>query len=159
MWPNKKCLLRFWPRKWWFWSRLLDSDIFHIYYRFTGLDPEFGFTFWKLNQVKVKDKLLFFYLEAKTMKIRETRLGLHCRTPLIPYPLSNVPYPLSLTPSFWSLSPSTVPFNRFRWGLFLSSLLSLSLLLLSQVKVKSTPSPRPKTGVWQYWKGPLYEQG
>ena len=67
-------------------------------------------------------------------KIWTTRLGLQCQNPLIPYPLS----------------PSTVPFTKFRWGLW--------FLWLSQAKVKSTPSPRPKTGVWQYWKGPLYEQ-
>ena len=40
-----------------------------------------------------------------------------------------------------SLSPHIVPFKKFRLG-FLS--LSL-LLLLSQAKVNSTPSPRPNT--------------
>ena len=55
-----------------------------------------------------------------------------------------IPYHLSLIPTPCSLSPSTVPFTKFRWGL-----LWLWLLWLSQAKVKSTPSPRPKTGVWQ----------
>ena len=36
---------------------------------------------------------------------------------------------------------------KFRWGLL--SFLSLLWLWLSPVKIKSTPSPRPKTGVWQ----------
>ena len=58
-----------------------------------------------------------------------------------------IPYPLTPTPC--SLSPRTVPFMKFRWGLsFLS--FSLSFLWLSPAKVKSTHSPRPKTGVWQY---------
>ena len=61
--------------------------------------------------------------------------------------------PLSLIPTPSSLSPSTVPFKKFRWGFFLLLLLSLlllmMLLLLSQAKVKSTPFPRPKTGVGQ----------
>ena len=48
------------------------------------------------------------------------------------------PYPLSLIPTTCSLSPSAVTFKKFRWALFLSLSL-LSLLLLSPVKVKSTP--------------------
>ena len=77
--------------------------------------------------------------------LKETRLGLQCQTPLRSYPLSLIPYPLSLIPC--SLSPSTVPFTKFRWGLL--SFLWLWLLWLSPAKVKSTPNPRPKTGVWQ----------
>ena len=69
-----------------------------------------------------------------------TRLGLQRRTPFRFYPLS-------LSPTPCSLSPSAVPCQKFRWG-FLS--LSLLLLLLSQAKVKSPPSHRPKTGVRQY---------
>ena len=63
------------------------------------------------------------------------RLGLQCRTPLRSYLLSLhlSPYPLVL----------------FRWGLFLLLLLLLLLSFLSQAKVKSTSSPRPKTGVRQ----------
>ena len=61
--------------------------------------------------------------------------------PFIPYP-----FPLSLIPTPCFLSPSTVPFTKFRWGLL--SFLRL-WLWLSPAKVKSTPSPRPKTGVWQ----------
>ena len=83
------------------------------------------FTFWK-----------------RTIK-RLTRLGLQCQTPLRSYPLSLIPC---------SLSPSTVPFTKFRWGLlsFLWLwLLWFWLLWLSPAKVKSTPNPRPKTGVWQ----------
>ena len=60
---------------------------------------------------------------------------------LMPYPLSFIPYPLSLIPC--SLTPSTVPLKKFRWGLLWLSL--LLLWLLSKVKVKSTPSLRPKT--------------
>ena len=80
-----------------------------------------------------------------------TRLGLQCQTPLRSYPLSLIPTPCSLF-------PSTVPFAKFRWGL-LSFLSFLSLLwLLSPAKVKSTPSPRPKTGVWQkiFWVCKIY---
>ena len=51
---------------------------------------------------------------------------------------------LGFTP--YSLSLGAVPFKKSRWELCLS-LLSLSLLLSCQVKVKSTPSPRPKNGV------------
>ena len=44
-------------------------------------------------------------------------------------------------------TPWEVGLKKCRWGLFfLLSLLSL-LLVLSQAKVKSTPSPRSKTGV------------
>ena len=64
---------------------------------------------------------------------------------LILYPLSLIPYPLYLIPTLCCLSPSAVPVKKFRWGLFLSLLLLL-LFLLSQVKVKSTLDPRPKTG-------------
>ena len=68
----------------------------------------------------------------------QTRLGLQCQTPFIPYPLSLTPYLLSLIPTSCSLSPTTVSFPKFRWGL-------LWLLLLSQAKVKSTPSRWSKT--------------
>ena len=75
----------------------------------------------------------------KSVQIQtSTRLGLHC---LICWPLSLMPYLLSLIPNPCSLTPSTVPLKRFRWGL----LSLLSLWLLSKVKVKSTPSLRPKT--------------
>jgi len=75
-----------------------------------------------------------------------TRLGLQCQTPLRSYPLtldtwplslSLIPYLLSLIPNPCSLTLSTVPLKKFRWGL-------LWLWLLSEVKVKSTPSLRPK---------------
>ena len=51
--------------------------------------------------------------------------------------LGLIHYPLSLIPTPWSLSPSTVPFQKFRWGLFFLSLFLLfllSLLLLSSTK-------------------------
>ena len=55
--------------------------------------------------------------------------------------------------TLYPLSLPLVPFTKFRGGLFLSlsllSLLSLLLFLLSQAKVKSTPSPRHMTGVCQ----------
>ena len=76
----------------------------------------------------------------------------------IPYPISHTPYPLSLIPhplsidldpwplslisTACSLSPSTVPF-KFRGGFLL--LFSFLALLLSQAKVKPTPSHRPNT--------------
>ena len=66
------------------------------------------------------------------------------------YPFSLIPYLISLIPTPCSLSPSTVPFTKFRWGLLsFLSFLSFLLLWLSPAKVKSTPSPRLKTGVWQ----------
>ena len=46
------------------------------------------------------------------------------------------------------LRPKTWSLTKIRWGLLLSLFLLLSLL--STAKVKSTPSPRPKTGVRQY---------
>ena len=70
----------------------------------------------------------------------ETRLGLQCQTPFRSYPLSLIHTPCSLF-------PSTVLFTKFRCGILLWLL--WFLLSLSQAKVKSTPSPRPKTGVWQ----------
>ena len=63
---------------------------------------------------------------------------------LIPWPLTLDTWPLSLIPNPCSLSPSRVPYKKFRWGLLWLSLW-LFLLLLSKVKVKSTPSLRPMT--------------
>ena len=65
---------------------------------------------------------------------------------LIPYPLSLIPYPLTFNLYPCCLTPSAVPFKKFRWGLLW---FSLWFSLLLQVKVKSTPNPRSKTGVWQ----------
>ena len=61
--------------------------------------------------------------------------------------LGLIPWPLSIIPNPYFLSLSTVPLKKFRWGLLSLSLLLLwlSLWLLSKVKVKSTPSLRPKT--------------
>ena len=70
-----------------------------------------------------------------------TTLGLQCQTSLRSYHLSLLIYPSSLIPYHYTL----VTFKKFRWRF-------LSLLLLSQAKVKS--SPRPKTGVWQMPRNP-----
>ena len=67
----------------------------------------------------------FYHIKEWPTWIR-TRLGLQCQTPLRSYPLT-----------------------LDCWPLLLSLSLLLWLFLLSQVKVKSTPSPRLKTGVWQ----------
>ena len=76
-------------------------------------------------------------------KIQDLVFSVKLHLGLILWHLTLIPYPCSL-------SLSTVPFEKFMWGLFLSMLL---LSLLSQVKVKSTPSPRPKSGVWQQISG------
>ena len=91
------------------------------------------------RSLNVEVSIMRLSCSAKTKTA--TRLGLQCQTQLRSYPLTLIPNPCSL-------SPNRVPYKKFRWGLLWLSLwlfLSLFLLLLSKVKVKSTPSLRPKT--------------
>ena len=103
-----------------------------------------------LNNEKCIVQML--YKHCISAQHTQIRLGLQCQTSLRSYPGSLIPYlPAILGPLTISLPLVPYPQVMFLsrnlgWGFLSSLLLSLLLmLLLSQAKVKSTPSNRPKT--------------
>ena len=92
-------------------------------------DGRDSLTYTSINNVPLSQTCKWTYWAADSLQFI-TRLGLQCQTPL---------RHLTLIPNPCSLTPCTVPLKKFSGGLL--SLFSL----LSKVKVKSTPSLRPKT--------------